>query len=295
MHAPPTILRATLATLALFALSGGALACTVAEASPLASEGRAPWLADDDAPDASVASPDATAADPALVEPAAAAAPVEAPPAPAACPAGMALVEGDYCPNVRQDCKRWLEDPAKFSYARCAEFEPTSTCVGAKERRRFCVDVDEYTGAGEALPAVQTSWTAAKTTCAEQGKRLCTESEWQFACEGPEAWPYPYGFVRDATKCNFERADLFEKDGSLRDLRETADARGGCASPFGVRNLVGNVDEWVARDTTWGPYKSALKGGWWLAGRNRCRAATVAHDEYYKDVQTGFRCCAEAS
>jgi hypothetical protein len=36
------------------------------------------------------------------------------------------------------------------------------------------------------------------------------------------------------------------------------------------------------------------KGGWWLAGRNRCRPATTAHDEHYCDFQTGFRCCAEA-
>jgi hypothetical protein len=43
-----------------------------------------------------------------------------------------------------------------------------------------------------------------------------------------------------------------------------------------------------------GPWASALKGGWWLAGRNRCRPATVAHDERYRDFQTGFRCCADA-
>jgi formylglycine-generating enzyme required for sulfatase activity len=68
----------------------------------------------------------------------------------------------------------------------------------------------------------------------------------------------------------------------------------GCVSPFGVRSLVGNVDEWVVRDVTWGRWESALKGGWWLAGRNRCRPATTAHDEHYRDFQTGFRCCADA-
>src|SRR5262249_55480863 len=29
---------------------------------------------------------------------------------PSACPSGMVLVEGKFCPDVRQDCKRWLDD-----------------------------------------------------------------------------------------------------------------------------------------------------------------------------------------
>jgi len=35
-----------------------------------------------------------------------------------------------------------------------------------------------------------------------------------------------------------------------------------------------------------------LKGGWWMPARNRCRPATTAHDDYYKDIQVGTRCCA---
>lgn len=214
---------------------------------------------------------------------------------PSSCPAGMLLVDADYCPTVRRDCRRWLEDPEKFSYARCAEYDANATCLATREHRRFCVDEDEYTKPGESLPANHESWTSAKKICEADGKRLCLETEWQLACEGPEMLPYPYGLVRDATACNFDQSNLYEHDGELRDLREAGDARGNrCASPFGVRNMVGNLDEWVVRDGITYPHKSALKGGWWLSGRNRCRAATTAHDEHYEGVQTGFRCCADA-
>jgi hypothetical protein len=71
-----------------------------------------------------------------------------------------------------------------------------------------------------------------------------------------------------------------------RELRLPSSQVAGCVSPFGVRSLVGNVNEWVVRDVIWGPGQSALKGGWWLAGRNRCRHATT-HDERYRDFQTG--------
>ena len=33
----------------------------------------------------------------------------------------------------------------------------------------------------------------ARRACKVEGKRLCTSDEWQFACEGPQMWPYPYG------------------------------------------------------------------------------------------------------
>lgn len=215
------------------------------------------------------------------------------------CPQGMVLVDGDYCPVVRQTCKRWLEDPDKLPYARCAEYEATSECLAPREHRRFCIDVEEYTKRGERLPAVHVSWTTAKKICEADGKRLCLESEWQFACEGEELRPYPYGFVRDASVCNFDRTQLYTPTGALRDMRVANDELPACKSPFGVHDMVGNVDEWTVHDDGFGrpvtqPHRSALRGGWWMAARNRCRAATTAHDEIYEGAQTGFRCCADA-
>jgi len=215
-----------------------------------------------------------------------------------ACPADMVLVEGEYCTDVFQPCARWLDDE-KLPFARCSEFYQPSRCIGARVKQRFCIDRYEYTAPGEDLPLNYQSFKKSNELCTRLGKRLCTETEWTFACEGEEMRPYPYGFVRQP-KCNQDRTDLYEVNPHrqiLADRRERADARPECVSPFGVYNMAGNMDESVLREGKEhvDPYRNALKGGWWMAARNRCRPATTAHDDYYKDIQVGTRCCSAAA
>jgi len=210
------------------------------------------------------------------------------------CPPDMVLVEGEYCPDVRHKCLRYLDETAKGQLAhRCAAYDRSPACAAAREHRRFCIDRDEYAAPNSKLPLVQQSWTGSQEICTSLGKRLCFGSEWEFACEGEALLPYPYGFERDAKLCNHDRDNLSHR-GKLRDLRVAGEDRPECTSPFGVRNLVGNVDEWVVRDGFIRPWRSELRGGWWLAGRNNCRASTTGHDEYYFGGQTGFRCCKNA-
>ncbi|PKN43903.1 MAG: hypothetical protein CVU63_11775, partial [Deltaproteobacteria bacterium HGW-Deltaproteobacteria-20] len=134
------------------------------------------------------------------------------------------------------------------------------------------------------------SWTDAKRTCESLGKRVCRESEWNFACEGEELRPYPYGFVRDAEACNADRIDIYRTDGRLTDLREGPDGHPSCTSPFGVHHLSGNLEEWTTIDGSI-PARPAMKGAYWQPSRNHCRAAQTAHDEFYNGDETGFRCC----
>jgi sulfatase modifying factor 1 len=211
------------------------------------------------------------------------------------CPSAMILVDGDYCTEVRETCLQWDEPPEQTRFARCAKFAP-SVCAGNRVHKRFCIDRDEYVREGDSLPLSNVSWTQARTICQKDGKRLCSESEWEFACEGEEMLPYPTGYERDSTVCNFDKTDLINpKTSKLRDLREPPAELDGCKSPFGVRSMTGNVDEWVWRDRTSGEWRSALKGGWWMPARDRCRPATTAHGENFGGLQTGFRCCADAS
>ncbi len=215
---------------------------------------------------------------------------------PPACPNEMVLVEGEYCPNVRQHCLSYLDEGGTFmAKNRCKQFDEHPECLSKeREHRRFCIDRDEYVPSGAELPIVDQSWTTTRELCESLGKRLCFESEWVFACEGEGMLPYPYGFARNAKLCNHDQQNLSDRRGKMRDLRVRPDSRPGCTSPFGVRNMVGNVDEWAYRDGFVKPWRAALKGGWWLAGRNNCRAATTGHDEYYNGPQTGVRCCANA-
>lgn len=218
------------------------------------------------------------------------------------CPAGMLLVEGMACTNPKQECIDWAEDPAKFPYARCRKYKEPSECAGSRVPMAFCIDREEYTRQGEDLPLGDVSWTEAKKTCESQGKRLCQEAEWTFACEGEQMLPYPYGYERNPAVCNFEQQDLVDRNkGKMYDLRQSIAANPQCMSPFGVHNMVGNIDEWVVLDKPHYSEKnggrkmmSGLKGGWWGPLRNRCRPVTVDHDEVFKELQTGFRCCAEA-
>jgi formylglycine-generating enzyme required for sulfatase activity len=208
----------------------------------------------------------------------------------------MALVDGDYCTNVEHDCKRWLDDDL-LPYARCALYEPPARCVGKQVKLTFCIDRREYTPPGAELPQNYASFVEASKVCEGLGKRICNESEWNFACEGPDMLPYPYGWSR-APVCNQDRTDLYEvnpKKQVLKDWRQPSGASERCKSPFGVYDMTGNMDEPVLREAQRYayPFRNGLKGGWWMAGRNRCRPSTTAHDDHYKDIQIGIRCCRE--
>ena len=212
---------------------------------------------------------------------------------PSSCGEGMALVEGKYCPDVRLNCKKYLDPQGRYEYFRCAEYGP-STCL-SKERKqmRFCIDKHEFTEQGETLPANHRSWRDGDRTCKKLGKRMCMESEYNFACEGENMQPYPYGFTRDATACNADRDDVVSPQGTLRDLRAPSGSYERCVSPFGVADLAGNLEEFVTIDRST-PARPAMKGSYWQPGRNFCRAAQTAHDMYYNGTETGFRCCSDA-
>ena len=150
------------------------------------------------------------------------------------------------------------------------------------------------------------NWYEAEDLCADEGKRLCNEDEWTFACEGEEATPYPYGYTRDATACvidqpwrPFHESALRPRDGAnaaaeLDRLWQgvPSGSQPRCRSPFGVYDLTGNVDEWT-RTVREGERPSILKGGYWGPVRTRCRPATRSHDENHIFYQQGVRCCSD--
>ena len=70
------------------------------------------------------------------------------------------------------------------------------------------------------------------------------------------------------------------------------DAFPDCVSPFGVHDMVGNVDEWVVNEKG-KPHHSGLKGGYWSWVRGRCRPLTDGHEEDFRYYQIGFRCCGD--
>jgi formylglycine-generating enzyme required for sulfatase activity len=145
--------------------------------------------------------------------------------------------------------------------------------------------------------------------CKQQGKRLCNEDEWTFACEGEEAVPYPYGdgYTRDPQKCITdqpwvaynERAMVSRSgDAAAHEMDrlwrgKASGSQTECTSVFGVYDMTGNVDEWTHTARP-GERPSILKGGYWGPVRTRCRPTTRSHDENHMFYQQGVRCCADA-
>ncbi|HSY21656.1 MAG TPA: SUMF1/EgtB/PvdO family nonheme iron enzyme [Polyangiaceae bacterium] len=229
-------------------------------------------------------------------------------PADEACAPDMAEVEGDYCPVVEQKCLRWLDPDTKLQ---CAEFAKTGTeaCAAKTQHKHFCIDRYEWPNRAGALPTFMASWYDAKASCEAAGKRLCGDTEWTLACEGPEKQPYPYGtgYERDDAACNIDKPYIWphpervydpatqRNELARLDQREPSGSRAACVSPYGVRDMVGNVDEWVVNVSQAGqPHMSGLKGGYWGPVRTRCRPMTTAHDESFRYYQIGFRCCGDA-
>ncbi|MBL9021746.1 MAG: SUMF1/EgtB/PvdO family nonheme iron enzyme [Myxococcales bacterium] len=261
----------------------------------------------------------ASASATALTSDSAQAAPKDLPGRTDGCGEGMVRVEGDYCPAVMQDCEEhhqeYETDKEKRRVSeRCLRYKDPSRCVSKKRKPlSFCMDRYEYPNRVGELPRVLTSWKNAKKLCEAAGKRLCTEDEFNFACEGPDMLPYLYGFVRDPKVCNFDKEyrypdhskQMLEYDECLLDAwckaeldrldqREKIGERTTCVAWSGVFDLNGNANEWVEIPGEKPPNRSGLKGGWWGPIRARCRPTVTFHKESDYGYEAGFRCCTDA-
>jgi sulfatase modifying factor 1 len=155
----------------------------------------------------------------------------------------------------------------------------------------------------------------AKDACARSGKRLCKASEWKNACMGPEKTTYGYGNQNERRRCNDHgkspvvilsgpvteenAATLFTWNNmnqpELNQLEGTLAKSGeheGCTNGYGVYDMVGNLHEWVddpGGTFLGGYYQDIHQNG------DGCQYRTMAHEAWYHDYSTGFRCCADVA
>lgn len=217
------------------------------------------------------------------------------------CPDDMRLVEGDHEYRIDYECNA-------IKWGMCSGWRPGfAMASGARSRERVCMDVYEAPNVRGAKPLVMLTAGAAVQWCGARGKRLCTEYEWELACEGPAHLPYGYGWAVDGT-CNQERPwmtpDAFAllrgtPEASRRETdrlyqAEPSGARASCKSSFGIHDMVGNVEEWVTANRYPGR-KPVLMGGHWAKSWSQCRDTNFAHakDPAFTFYEVGLRCCAD--
>ena len=151
-------------------------------------------------------------------------------------------------------------------------------------------------------PVIMLEGGDAAAYCEWVGRRLPGGLEWEKAARGTDGRTYPWGEGIDCERANY---------GTCSKDTAPADSYPAGASPYGVLNMAGNLQEWTAewydpRDGSPmtetqaqaydGPVYRTLRGGaWGLYDRDaRTTARANGEPEHYFDGKLGFRCAANA-
>ena len=161
----------------------------------------------------------------------------------------------------REQCLEGLKDvviQTPEQREKCGAENMVPVWVKGKEAW-FCIDVFEFPNKACELPMVWTQPPLAKKVCELQGKRLCSDIEWNIACRGdPDGGPdqrYAYGDRLDLEICHTNLRH--RKPCVVRDAKSTyktcttdtepSGAFPKCRSRFGVFDQHGNVAEVMMR------------------------------------------------
>ncbi|HTO99935.1 MAG TPA: SUMF1/EgtB/PvdO family nonheme iron enzyme [Anaerolineales bacterium] len=175
-------------------------------------------------------------------------------------------------------------------------------CVQAR-KCRHTASYDTYLDdpAYKDYPVHYVNWFDAQAYCKWEGGRLPTEAEWEKAARGVNALRYPWGnSLPDASLLNYN--DEFGKPVS-------AYSYWAGMSPYGLLNMAGNVQQWVAdwygsdyyarspEQNPTGPADGTLKvlrgGGFWDSAKEVTTYFRFKHDPSSSGAHRGIRCAAD--
>jgi sulfatase modifying factor 1 len=165
--------------------------------------------------------------------------------------------------------------------------QPDAEMPGAQVvLKGFFIDEFPFPNEPGAIPLTGVTRDEAQELCEKQGRRLCTELEWERACKGPDQRIYAYGDAYRAADCG---------TGAPPPGTPPVGLLPNCRSAFGVRDLHGSVAQWTA--SPWGRGEDsgrvAVRGGTGEPGEVFARCAHVFPEHPEKrSPRLGFRCCA---
>ncbi len=149
--------------------------------------------------------------------------------------------------------------------------------VALPEGTSFCMDKYEWPNKKGKVPGGGYSWVQAKMHCLDEGKRLCTAEEWSYACRGGNGRAYPYGSAYQEGRCPDAGENVY-RSGEFKD----------CGEGFGIRDMVGNLWEWIEDKD--GTMPLMMGGSLGFGEQAHCGAVSVGSmTGEGKDI--GFRCC----
>ena len=164
----------------------------------------------------------------------------------------------------RIEFKRFAIDATPVTNAEFAEFlKVTKWKPSAGARPTSASFLKHWTNgqppAGrEDHPVVQVDLDDARAYARWQGKRLPTEEEWQYAAQGADGRPYPWGNEMQPGHCNDG------KSGGTTPVKAFPLGR----SPFGCYDLCGNIWQWTESERTDGRTRFCIiRGGSFFSAR----------------------------
>ncbi|MDF1659324.1 MAG: formylglycine-generating enzyme family protein [Verrucomicrobiales bacterium] len=147
-------------------------------------------------------------------------------------------------------------------------------------------------------PVVHVSWNDAIAYASWAGKRLPTETEWEFASRGGlEQKIYPWGdeLMPDGKhRCNIWQGRFPQEDTGEDGYAGTAPAKSFRANGYGLYHCVGNVWEWTADWFAGAGSGRVIRGGSYLCHDSYCNryrnSARTKNTPDSSTGHTGFRC-----